>query len=68
MELDPQVRMAFEFASDLAKQLITLATGILALTITFTKDLVKHVPEGGSGRSRRRGSPIWSRSCAASGR
>ena len=32
---------AFDFASDLAKQLITLSTGILALTITFTKEFVK---------------------------
>ena len=33
-----QTKLAFEFASDLSKQLITLSTGILALTITFTKD------------------------------
>ena len=30
---------AFSSASDVAKQLITLATGVLALTITFTKDV-----------------------------
>jgi hypothetical protein len=36
---DPRVK-AFDFASDLCKQLITLATGILAVTITFSKDLV----------------------------
>jgi hypothetical protein len=31
----------FNAANDLAKQLITLSTGILALSITFTKDLLK---------------------------
>ncbi|HEV7747721.1 MAG TPA: hypothetical protein VGO56_22165 [Pyrinomonadaceae bacterium] len=31
----------FTSATDLAKQLITLATGILALSITFIKDVVK---------------------------
>jgi len=44
--MNPQNQMAFEFAADLAKQLITLSTGILALTITFTKDLLKRVPAG----------------------
>lgn len=32
-------KLAFEFASDLAKQLITLSTAILALSITFQKDI-----------------------------
>ena len=31
----------FQSANDLAKQLITLATGSLALSITFTKDILK---------------------------
>jgi hypothetical protein len=31
----------FQSANDLAKQLITLATGSLALSITFTKDIIK---------------------------
>lgn len=31
----------FQSATDLAKQLITLATGSLALSITFTKDIIK---------------------------
>lgn len=35
-----QIKLAFEFASDLSKQLITLSTAILALTITFTKDIL----------------------------
>ena len=30
---------AFEFAKSLAEQLITLATGIITLTITFAKDI-----------------------------
>jgi hypothetical protein len=30
---------AFDFAADVAKQFITLSTGILALTITFAKDI-----------------------------
>ena len=31
----------FQSATDLVKQLITLATGSLALSITFTKDIIK---------------------------
>ena len=34
-------KMGVEFANALAQQLITLATAILALTITFTKDILK---------------------------
>ena len=41
--MDTQDQMAFEFAADLAKQLITLSTGILVLTITFTKELLKRI-------------------------
>jgi len=33
-------KKAFDFASDVIKQLITLATGIIAITITFSKDIV----------------------------
>jgi hypothetical protein len=32
----------FDSANELAKQLITLATGILALSITFLKDILKN--------------------------
>lgn len=39
--MDPQVQLAFQFASDLSKQLLTLSTGILALTLTFTKDVLR---------------------------
>ena len=38
--MEEQVKLAFQFVSDLDKQLITLSTGILALTITFTKDIL----------------------------
>jgi hypothetical protein len=38
---DP-TELAFKSASDLAQQLITLSTSILALTITFTKDILKN--------------------------
>jgi hypothetical protein len=31
----------FQSATDLAKQLITLATGSLALSVTFTKDIIR---------------------------
>jgi hypothetical protein len=34
-----EITKAFDFAADLCKQLITLATGIIALTITFFKDV-----------------------------
>ena len=36
---------AFEFAQETTKQLLTLATGTIALTITFLKDLVKDAPD-----------------------
>jgi len=35
---------AFDFAQDVTKQVLTLATGILALTITFIKDFANHAP------------------------
>lgn len=44
--MDPQTQLAFQFANDLSKQLITLSTGILALSITFTKNLFSEVPVG----------------------
>lgn len=37
------VKKAFDFAQESAKQFITLATGIIALSITFSKDFVQHV-------------------------
>lgn len=38
--MDENVKKAFEFASDVAKQLITLSTGIIAIVFTFSKDIV----------------------------
>lgn len=43
MPLDGRTEKAFVFASDLAKQLLTLATGILTVTITFGDKLVGQV-------------------------
>lgn len=38
MDVEPQTAQnAITLAADLAKQILTLATGILALTITFYK-------------------------------
>ena len=38
--MDEQTKTAFASASDTSKQLITLATGLLALEITFAKDVI----------------------------
>lgn len=38
VSLDESQKKAFDFSQDSAKQLITLSTGVLALTITFFKD------------------------------
>jgi hypothetical protein len=39
-DLDSRRAKSFDFAQELTKQLITLATGIIALTITFRKEVV----------------------------
>ena len=39
--LDERSRLGFEFAQQIAIQLITLSTAFLTLTITFIKELVK---------------------------
>jgi Ca2+/H+ antiporter len=38
--MEENVKKAFDFAADATKQLITLSTAIIALTITFSKDIV----------------------------
>lgn len=38
--METNEQKAFDFAADTTKQLITLATGIIALTITFSKDII----------------------------
>jgi len=42
--MEEQLRKAFDFAQEATKQLITLSTGIIALTIAFLKDVVKTAP------------------------
>lgn len=37
-------KLFFDFSSDLTKQLITVSTGIIGLSITFLKDVLKTVP------------------------
>lgn len=44
--IDERLAKAFDFSQDSAKQLITLSTGVLALTITFYKDFA---PQAGAG-------------------
>jgi hypothetical protein len=39
--MDEQRQKAFDFAQETTKQLLTLSTGIFALTVTFLKDIVK---------------------------
>lgn len=43
------VAEGFSFAKDVATQLITLSTGLLTISITFTKDVFKGVPIKGRG-------------------
>lgn len=43
--MDDQTKKAFDFASDVTKQLITLSTGIIALTMTFLKDYAASASE-----------------------
>jgi hypothetical protein len=38
------IEKSFDFAADLSKQLITLSSGIIALTVTFAKDIFKDAP------------------------
>lgn len=44
--MDDRRKRAFDFAQETTKQVITLSTGVLALTITFLKDIAKDAPEG----------------------
>jgi hypothetical protein len=46
MPLDERTRLGFEFAKEIATQLITLSTGLLALTITFMKELSAFLQAG----------------------
>ena len=42
MTSNERVAKAFDFSADLTKQLITLATGIITVTITFSHDFLKN--------------------------
>jgi uncharacterized membrane protein len=37
--MTPELQKAFDFASDATKQLITVATGVITVTVLFSKDL-----------------------------
>jgi hypothetical protein len=41
--VNEKTKLAFEFARDTTKQLITLSSGIIAVTIIFAKDFVGKV-------------------------
>jgi hypothetical protein len=43
-QMDEAAKKAFDFASETTKQILTLSTGFIALTITFSKDFVHQVP------------------------
>ncbi len=45
-EMEPRIEKAFAFAQETTKQLITLSTAVITLTITFLKDVVKAAPVG----------------------
>ena len=42
---DDRWSKAFDFAQDTTKQVLTLSTGIIALTITFIKEIAGDAPE-----------------------
>src|SRR5258708_35945735 len=44
--MDDPAQLGITFAKELATQLITLSTGVLALSATFTKDILKTIPAG----------------------
>jgi len=39
--MEERLKKAFDFASESTKQLIALSTGVIALTITFSKDIAR---------------------------
>ena len=49
MAMDDQAQKAFDFAAELAKQLITLATGVIALSATFLTDIMGYKGTGSGG-------------------
>lgn len=54
---EPQ-KKAFDFAADATKQLITLSSGIIALTVTFSKDILYPAPgDNGTAQAAAQGRP-----------
>ena len=47
--MDERLKKAFDFAQDSTKQIITLATAIITVTITFSKDFIGSVPPHARG-------------------
>jgi hypothetical protein len=45
MTFDDQRKSAFDYASEVSKQLITLATGIIAISITFSTDVIANTKD-----------------------
>jgi len=45
MDIPKRTELAFDYARDSTKQLMTLATGVIALTITFARDFVGGAPQ-----------------------
>lgn len=44
-EINERRKKAFDFAQETVKQLLSLATAVIALTITFSKDIVGGLPD-----------------------
>ncbi len=44
--MDARLEKAFDFAVEVTKLLISLSTGIIAISITFSKDIIKITPAG----------------------
>ena len=46
MDASKRAEKSFDFAADVSKQQLTLSTAVIALTITFSKELLQGVPPG----------------------
>ncbi len=47
--LDEASKLAFTFAKEIATTLITLSTGLLTLSVTYAKEILKGVPKSKEG-------------------
>lgn len=43
-ELSERAKKAFDFAADTTKQLITISTAVITLTVTFSKNVYQNIP------------------------